>query len=169
MRGGRVLLAILLLPILGTMVSGCGEDSLGSSDTPVQATASDRARERATIRRTIRRAKREGTDGSAAKLCSYITSDGQKRAIDAYSLRYMTELKSCPQMVRFARKVERSYLNDARRATIRRITLRTPRASVQFEGPKRGGYGGLVDVQLRKVGSRWQVDDTDFVPYGSGE
>jgi hypothetical protein len=82
----------------------------------------------------------------------------------------MKELTSCPQMVRFARKVEAPYLNDARRATIRQIRLRLPRqATVQFEGPKTGGYGGLVDVQLRKVGSRWQVDDTDFVPYGSGE
>jgi hypothetical protein len=169
MRGGQVLLVALLLSIFGTTASGCGESSSGSTDTPVEATASDHVRERAAIRRTVRRAKHEGTDGSAFKLCRYITPDGQTRAINAYSLRYMKGLKSCPQMVRFARKAEASYLNDARRATIRRIRVQPPRATVQFEGPKRGGYGGLVDVQLRKIGSRWQIDDTDFVPYGSGE
>jgi hypothetical protein len=170
MRSGlRLLLAVLLLPSVGTMVSACGEASSGSSDTPVEAAASDRAHERATIRRTIKRAKREGTDGSAARTCRYITSDGQKRAIDAYSFRYMTELKSCPQMVRFARKVEASYLGDARRAAIKRIKLRLSRAAVEFEGPKRGGYGGIVGIDLRKIGSRWQVDDADFVPYGTGK
>jgi hypothetical protein len=93
----------------------------------------------------------------------------QKRAIDAYSFRDLMELKSCPQMVRFARKVEASYLGDARRATIKRIKLRLSRAAVEFEGPKRGGYGGIVGIDLRKIGSRWQVDDADFVPYGTGK
>jgi hypothetical protein len=160
---------VLLLPLVGIGVSACGEDSRGSSKTPIEASASDRARDRTKIRQTIKRAKREGTDGSATKTCAYITSDGQKRAIEAYSFRYKTDLVSCPQMVRFARKAEAPYLNDARRATIERIRLRGRRASVEVEGPKRGGYGGIVGLELRKIGSRWRVDDTTFVPYGTGE
>jgi hypothetical protein len=162
-------LVVLLLPLVGVGLSGCGEDSRGSSKTPVEAAAGDRARDRTLIRETLKRAKREGTDGSAAKTCRYITSDGQKRAIAAYSLRYNKDLKSCPQMVRFARKAEAHYLNDARRATIKRIKVRGRRAWVDFEGPKIGGYGGIVRVALRKIGPRWGVDDTDFVPYGTGQ
>jgi hypothetical protein len=174
--GLPLLVAALLLPIFGTLVSACGEESRGNSDNAVSATASDRSRDRSMIRRTIKRAKHEGTDGSAAKTCRYITSDGQKRAIDAYAFRYMKQLKSCPEMVRFARKAEAPYLNDARRATIERIRLRGRHASVEMEGPRgeplpgdKRGYGGIVGLELRKIGSRWQVDDTTFVPYGTGK
>jgi hypothetical protein len=161
---------VIVLTFAAT-ASGCGEESSGSPPGAVaEPTTIDRARELTTIRRTAKRAKREATDGSAIKTCRYITPDGQRRATDAYALRYGKELLSCPQMVRFARKIEVDYVKDAQRATIRKIRLRLPdRATVQFEGPKVGGYGGLVGVQFRKVGSRWRIDDADFVPYGTGE
>jgi hypothetical protein len=177
MRGRVHLLPLgLLALIFGAAMSGCGEESQGSATTPVKATANDRARDRAVIRRTVKRAKRHATDGSAVKTCRYITPEGQSRAIQAYGFRYGQQLTSCPQMVRFARKVEAPYLSDARRATVRRIRLRGRRARVQVEGPRgkplpgdERGYGGTVDLDLRKIGSLWQVDDASFVPYGTGE
>jgi hypothetical protein len=186
MRGGVLLLPVALVTLsLCATGSGCGEESQGSANAPAEATASDRGREATTsdrgrgrrvIRRTFRRARRQATDGGAVETCRYITPEGQARAIQAYGLRYAKELKSCPQMVRFARKVEAPYLRDARRTTVRRIKLRGVRASVQVEGPRgeplpgdKRGYGGIVDLELRKIDSRWLVDDTSFVPYGTGE
>jgi hypothetical protein len=167
--GLKPLIALPLLLGPGAAVSACGEDSSGSAQTPT-AEAASASSQRDLIRKTVKRAKREGTDGNATKTCSYITPDGQSRAIQAYSFRYKKELTSCPRMVRFARRAERSYMSDARRATIKRITLRSGgRADVALEGPKIGGYGGIVTLVLRKVGSRWLIDDASFVPYGTGE
>jgi hypothetical protein len=167
---------LVLLPVLA--LGGCAEEtSRGNAESAGvrEATelAADQARAtRRTIRRTVRRAKREETDGSASRTCRFITPDGQARAIQAYSLRYQQPLSSCPQMVRFARKAEADYLSDARRATIKRIKIRDTRATVTVEGPPSGPgdpLGGLVGMKLKKLGAVWRVDDTDFVPYGSGE
>jgi hypothetical protein len=166
--------AIMTLAVCGVATTGCSDPS--DTGTPAAHAApaardsiSARARERRRIRRMVRRAKHEGTDGNATKTCRYFTADGQARAIQAYAMRYMRQLASCPAMVRFARKAEKYYLSDARRATIKKVTLQGTRAEVVFEGPKRGGYGGLVGVIVREENGRWLVDDTDFVPYGTGE
>jgi hypothetical protein len=42
---------------------------------------------------------------------------------------------------------------------------------VTLEGPPSGPgdtLGGLVGLKLVKIGDLWRVDDTDFVPYGTG-
>ncbi len=162
-------LAVPLLFALG----GCGEESSRGNARPAAfkevAVAANVSQ---TIRRTVRRAKREATDGSARRTCRFITPEGQVRAIQAYSARYQVPLTSCPQMVRFARKAEADYLSDARRATIERIKIRGGRATVTTEGPPSGPgdtLGGLVRLKLLKVDGLWRVDDTDFVPYGTGE
>ena len=161
--------ALALPPLVA--LSGCGEESSRGNAGPAAGrdTARLAANEKRTIRRTVRRAKREATDGSARRTCRFITPDGQARAIQAYSARYQQPLSSCPQMVRFARKAESSYLSDARRATIKRVKRSGDRATVTVEGPPVGGYGGLIDLELRKLGGLWRVDDTTFVPYGSGQ
>ncbi len=163
-------LAVPLLLALG----GCGEEPSRAEVKPAafKEVAVVAANESRTIRRTVRRAKREATDGSARRTCRFITPEGQVRAIQAYSARYQVPLTSCPQMVRFARKAEADYLSDARRATIERIKIRGGRATVTTEGPPSGPgdtLGGLVRLKLLKVDGLWRVDDTDFVPYGTGE
>ena len=151
--------------------SGCGEEA-SRGDTVARPVATPAASQARTIRRTVRRAKREATDGSARRTCRFITPDGQVRAIQAYSTRYGKPLTSCPAMVRFARKAEASYLRDARRAKVIRVKIKGGRAAVTLEGPPSGpgdDQGGLVGLKLRKVNSLWRVDDTDFVPYGTGQ
>jgi hypothetical protein len=163
---------LALLPLVA--LAGCGEESSRGSTKPAAGHDAARlaANEVRTIRRTVRRAKREATDGSARRTCRFITPEGQARAIQAYSLRYQQPLSSCAQMVRFARKAEKSYLRDARRATIERVKIRGDRATVTVEGPPSGpgdDQGGRIDLELRRLGALWRVDDTTFVPYGSGE
>jgi hypothetical protein len=158
-------------------LGGCGEETSSGNVEPaaVREASGHAASQARTIRRTVRRAKREATDGSARRTCRFITPEGQVRAIQAYSARYQKPLTSCSQMVRFARKVEADYLSDARRATIYRIKVQDTSATVTLEGPRqklpgdKRGYGGRVGLKLLKVGDLWRVDDTDFVPYGTGE
>ena len=163
---------LVVLPV--GALAGCGEDTSSGTATASTraAVATAAANEARTIRRIVRRAKREATDGSARRTCRFITPDGQVRAIQAYSSRYGKPLTSCPAMVRFARKAEASYLRDARRAKVVRIRIAGSRANVTLEGPPSGpgdDLGGLVGLKLSKLGSAWRIDDTDFVPYGSGE
>jgi hypothetical protein len=176
--------AALVLALAAVALAACGsetsktnrddkltafESSRGNTE---QGTASIAANAARTIRRTVRRAKREATDGSARRTCRFITPEGQARAIQAYSARYQQPISSCPQLVRFARKKEAPYLRDARRATIERVKIRGDRATVTVEGPPSGpgdDLGGRIDLQLRKLGRLWRVDDTTFVPYGSGQ
>ena len=180
----RVVIALAAVALAGcgseTSTTNGGDDKLpafeasrGNTEPATgQGTARLAANEARTIRRTVRRAKREATDGSARRTCRFITPEGQARAIQAYSARYQQPLSSCPQLVRFARKTEASYMRDARRATIERVKIRGDRATVTVEGPPSGpgdDLGGLIDLQLRKLGTLWRVDDTTFVPYGSGE
>jgi hypothetical protein len=151
--------------------SGCSEET-SRGDTVARPAATAAAKQARTIRRVVRRAKSEATDGSARKTCRFITPEGQVRAIQAYSRRYGKPLTSCPQMVRFARKEEASYMRDARRAKVIRIRVSGDRATVTLEGPPSGNgddLGGRVGLQLKKVGSAWRIDDADFVPYGTGE
>jgi hypothetical protein len=158
-------------------LGGCGEEPSRRDTKPVafRAAAGHAGSEARTIRRTVRRAKREATDGSARRTCRFITPEGQVRAIQAYSARYQEPLTSCPQMVRFARKAEADYLSDARRATIYRIKVQATGATVTLEGPRqklpgdKRGYGGRVGLKLVKIDGLWRIDDTDFVPYGTGE
>ena len=173
MRGPRRWAWALALPPL-VALAGCGEESSRGNSPPAAGpdVAQLAANEARTIRRTVRRAKREATDGSARRTCRFITPDGQARAIQAYSARYQQPLSTCPQMVRFARKAETSYLSDARRATIKRVRIRGgSRATVTVEGPpvRAERSGGQIDLQMRKLGDLWRVDDTTFVPYGSGQ
>jgi hypothetical protein len=177
--------AALVIALAAVALTGCGSETGKTSGGEDKLTAFESSRGNAeqgparlaanaarTIRRTVRRAKREATDGSARRTCRFITPEGQARAIQAYSARYQQPISSCPQLVRFARKTEAPYLRDARRATIERVKVRGDRATVTVEGPPSGpgdDQGGRIDLELRKLGTLWRVDDTTFVPYGSGE
>jgi hypothetical protein len=152
--------------LLAVLIAGCGGSDAKSPDETAKSTAS----EAKIIRKTMLAGKREATDGSARKTCRYITVAGQRRAIDAYNFTFQKQLRSCLEMVRFARKTEAEYLSNARRATVRRVRVRGRRASVVIEGPRSGPgdpMGALLDFYLRKVDGRWKVDNApQLLPAG---
>jgi hypothetical protein len=163
----------LLVPLALAMLALGGLATAGGASDPrrTEPGASTVAGDRAAIQEALRAGIREATDGSAARTCDYITPEGRAWAIAGYGFRHKRTFRSCAAMVRFARRVEAPYLDDARRSTIRRIRFSGRVALAVVEGPRtrlpgdKRGYGGLVGVYLTKVGGRWKAMDADFVPH----
>jgi hypothetical protein len=124
-------------------------------------------REQAAVKRTLRAAIGSALKGgNLPRACRFGTQKARERLIAGFSAFDQRTYKTCEEVLRavIADESNRYIVRSMRRhIAIAHIRVRGRRARAAV-GYDEGADHDAVTVTLRKLGGRWRIDNSDFIP-----